>query len=127
MMQCQTPTARIVAALHDVVEDTDVTFEDLQREGFSDEVLAALRLVTHEPEVSYADYVVRCKPNATAREVKMSDLRDNASLDRALARPEKFQTDSARMTRYVLSYQFLAGMLSETDYRRLEASTHVDE
>mgnify|MGYP002634864475 CR=1 FL=1 len=111
--------ARIVAVLHDVVEDTELTLDDIRAEGFSDEILAALARVTHEEGQSYADYVVACKTNPIARQVKLSDLRDNANLNRLLMRPARFETDTARLQKYVLSYRFLSDEISEADYRKL--------
>lgn len=70
---------------------------------------------------SYAEYVIGCRPNPIARQVKLSDLRDNANLDRLLLRPEKFAGDSARLHRYVLSYRFLVGDVTEKQYRPLMA------
>ena len=62
-----------VALLHDVVEDTDVTFEDLEGE-FPEEVIEALRLMTHEEGVDYYDYVRAIKGNPIAKAVKMADV-----------------------------------------------------
>src|SRR5829696_2310593 len=76
--------AQIVAVLHDVVEDTHVTFAELEAAGFSRAVLDSLRLVTHVKEAPYADYVVRCKADLVAKVVKVADLRDNARLERAM-------------------------------------------
>lgn len=108
---------QIVAVLHDVVEDTAVTIADIRDAGFSNAVLEALDRVTHHSDVSYAEYVIGCKPNSIAREVKLADLRDNARLDRALLRPEKFASDTARVQRYLLSYRYLIDELSEAEYR----------
>ncbi len=119
MMGVESEEAKIVAVLHDVVEDTAVTLETLAGEGFSEQVLEALRRVTHGESQSYAQYVIGCHSNPIARQVKLSDLRDNANLDRLLLRPEKYDGDSSRMQRYVLSYRFLSGDLSETQYREL--------
>ena len=66
-----------VALLHDVVEDTDVTFEDLEGE-FPDEVMEALRLMTHDDDVDYFDYVRALKGNPIARAVKLGDLAHNS-------------------------------------------------
>ena len=75
--------AKMVAVLHDVVEDTAVTFDDLEREGFSAAVLAALRCVTHAEGESYADYAVRCQADPIARQVKLSSpIVDNDELDK---------------------------------------------
>ncbi|WP_158265257.1 HD domain-containing protein [Blastopirellula marina] len=119
MMGVSGEAAQIVAVLHDVVEDTPLTFDEVAAVGFSDEVLEALRLVTHEKEVPYADYVIACKANPIARQVKMSDLRDNSSLSRLLLRPDRLVSDSQRMQKYLLSYRFLQDELSEADYCRL--------
>lgn len=110
---------RIVAVLHDVVEDSDTTHDDIKQLGFSADVLEALKLVTHEADESYTDYVVACKANPIAREVKLSDLRDNSSVDRMLMRPARFEKDAARLQRYQLSYQFLLDEMSEDEYRQL--------
>ena len=66
-----------VALLHDVVEDTSVTFEDLRKE-FPSEVIEALRLLTHEKSVPYLDYVRKIKQNPVARTVKLADLVHNS-------------------------------------------------
>lgn len=119
MMGVEGEAAQIVAVLHDVVEDTDHTLDDIRAEGFSEEVLIALSLVTHEKDEPYSDYVINCKTNEIARQVKLSDLRDNASLNRLLLRPEKFEADAARMQKYVLAYRYLTDEISEDEYRRL--------
>src|SRR6516165_4662820 len=82
MMSVQGEEAQIVAVLHDVIEDTSVTADDLRRAGFSEQLVAAILCVTHRKDESYADYVVRCKANAVARQVKLADLTDNWRLDR---------------------------------------------
>ena len=71
-----------VALLHDVVEDTDLTFEDLEREGFPETVVAALRLMTHDDAVPYMEYVAQIKKNPIARAVKLADLRHNSDMTR---------------------------------------------
>jgi (p)ppGpp synthase/HD superfamily hydrolase len=117
MLRCTNPEAQIVGILHDVVEDTELTHGDLAKEGFSLPILDALELVTHEKSVPYADYVIACKANPIAREVKLADLHDNAQLSRAMMRPEQLARDAKRVTRYLLSYRFLSDEISENDYR----------
>lgn len=111
--------AKIVAVLHDVVEDTSVTIEDLRREGFGEDVLTAVACVTHRKEDPYADYVVRCRANPIARQVKLADLVDNSRLERCILRVDRIARDLARIHRYVLSYKFLTDQLGESDYRSL--------
>lgn len=91
-------TAKAVAWLHDVVEDTPVTFADLASEGVSDEVTAILKLLTHEPGVPYGEYIDRIKADPVARTVKLADLRHNSDLtrltnitERDIRRAEKYR------------------------------------
>src|SRR5688572_11029433 len=70
-------TEKIVAVLHDVVEDTSWTPDALRREGFSDEVLQALDGVTKREGETYEDFVKRAGSNPVARRVKLADLEDN--------------------------------------------------
>lgn len=84
-MMGKNDTERIVGFLHDVVEDTRYTFEDLEDEGFSAEVIAALRLLTHDKETPYMEYIERIclSGNRTAINVKINDLRHNLARGRA--------------------------------------------
>jgi hypothetical protein len=113
--------AKIVAILHDVIEDTSVTIDDLRRDGFSEDLLAGVECVTHRPEDPYTDYVVRCKNHPLARQIKLADLVDNSRPERCLLRVERIDRDWARIHRYILSYKFLTDRLSESDYRSLMA------
>ena len=88
----------VTALLHDVVEDTPYALEDLRQMGFPEEVMEALRLLTHDDDTPYLDYVVRLKDNPIARAVKLADLRHNSDMTRldhvddwALKRAEKYQ------------------------------------
>ena len=69
----------IVGVLHDVVEDTQLTFADLQNAGCSNEQIAALMLLTHSKEMPYLDYVERIAKsgNRLAIKTKLHDLQDN--------------------------------------------------
>lgn len=74
--------ATIVALLHDVVEDTDYTLEDIAAEGFGKDILEAVALMTHEDDIPYLDYVAKLKENPIARAVKLADLTHNSDLSR---------------------------------------------
>jgi hypothetical protein len=119
MQKVQGEEAMIVAVLHDVIEDTPVTTDDLRQADFSDKVLAALLCVTHRKDEPYADYVVRCKGDEIARQVKLADLEDNSRLDRTILRPQQFEADVARLRKYLLSYKFLTDQITEQQYRML--------
>jgi len=71
-----------VALLHDVVEDTDITFEDLKSMGIPDDVIEPLRLLTHEKGVPYMDYIHPIKSNPIATKVKLADLAHNMDKSR---------------------------------------------
>ena len=95
--QMDTEETTVVALLHDVVEDSELTLDDLRQMGFGDAVIAALALLTHDPAVEYMDYVRAIKDNPIARAVKLADLRHNSDLTRldtldekALARRGKY-------------------------------------
>ena len=88
----------VVALLHDVVEDTDYTLEDLAAMGFNDRVIAAIKVMTHDKRVPYMDYIAEIKKDPIARVVKMADLRHNGDITRmdhvdekALDRVEKYR------------------------------------
>ena len=72
----------VVALLHDVVEDTDYTLDDLKKMGFNKKVLDALSLLTHDPNVDYMDYVAEIKKCPLAKTVKLADLKHNSDLSR---------------------------------------------
>ena len=93
-----------VALLHDVVEDSDYTFEDLAGMGFTTQVLDALRLLTHADDVPYMDYVREIKKNPIAAVVKMADLQHNSDLSRVDTVDEKVL---ARRGKYLAAMQLL--------------------
>lgn len=80
--QMRDEASTIVALLHDVVEDTDYTLEELRACGFSSEVIEAIALLTHEPDVPYVDYLERIKTNALAKTVKLADIAHNSDQTR---------------------------------------------
>lgn len=77
-----TSDEKIVALLHDIVEDTEITFEYLERAGFSEEVVNAVKAITRELEESYNDYMRRVVKNELAYKVKLADMMDNSDVTR---------------------------------------------
>ncbi|MBR0483362.1 MAG: bifunctional (p)ppGpp synthetase/guanosine-3',5'-bis(diphosphate) 3'-pyrophosphohydrolase [Oscillospiraceae bacterium] len=89
----------VTALLHDVIEDTEYTFEDLKKHGFSETVIQAVSLLTHpKTDFDYTEYILKIKENPVAKAVKLADLYHNSDLSRldtidekALKRVEKYQ------------------------------------
>ena len=84
MMKMETEEARIAAVLHDVVEDSEWSLDDLRKKGFSEKVLHAVDCLTRRDEdgEDYFDYVKRAGSDPIARKVKLADLADNSDLKR---------------------------------------------
>ncbi|MCR8930742.1 MULTISPECIES: HD domain-containing protein [unclassified Pseudomonas] len=106
MLRMTTLEERIVAVLHDVVEDCGVSLDDLRKEGFSEEVLSAIESVTKVPGESYEDFVDRAAQNPIGRAVKLADLEENSDLSRItspgwedLERIEKYRRAIGRLRR----------------------------
>ncbi len=97
---------RIVAILHDVVEDTSVTLEELIEEGFSQDVIKAIDLLTHREEHTYDEYLERIATSgsALAVRIKILDLMDNIN---PLRLPEIGEREIARIRKYHKAYQRL--------------------
>ena len=94
----------VVALLHDVIEDTDYTFDDLLSMGYPDEVVEALTYLTHNKDILYEDYVKNIKSNKLARTVKLADLRHNSDLSRLNHVSEK---DIERREKYLRAIKYL--------------------
>jgi len=102
-------SAMIVALLHDVAEDTDLTIDDLQeRISLTDEEIQALKLLTHDEKIFYFDYIQRIKFNELAKPVKISDLNHNSDLSRI---PQDIRTekDFKRVEKYSQALKILIG------------------
>jgi (p)ppGpp synthase/HD superfamily hydrolase len=106
VLAVEDPTARIAAALHDVVEDGHFLISDLRAQGFSEEVLAAVDALSRRKGEPYEEYVARIAEDRTATLVKLADLRDNVDESRlATIRVE----DALRLRR---RYDAALGVLS---------------
>ena len=108
MMSLKSDNEKIVGVLHDVVEDAeDWDFERLQEEGFSKEVLDALRSVTKtSEEEDYNEFVQRTLTNEIGRAVKIADIRDNLDVTRI---GELRQKDMSRLNKYKNALKVLLG------------------
>jgi (p)ppGpp synthase/HD superfamily hydrolase len=82
MGKMDTHESRIVAILHDVIEDTPWTLDKLRKEGFSEEIISAIDHITRRDGESYLDYIHRVATNPLARKVKLADLEHNMDLRR---------------------------------------------
>ncbi|MDL2214956.1 GTP pyrophosphokinase [Dysgonomonas sp. OttesenSCG-928-M03] len=110
VMNAVDPTdAKIVAILHDVVENTDITFDDLINEGIPKHLVITLRLLTRSENMSYEDYIARIAENPLAVKVKLADMKDNMDLTRI---KEINEEDIERFKKYVDNYKFLKSRLS---------------
>lgn len=101
--------AKISAVLHDVVEDTDWTLQDLQDEGFDPLVLEAVSCLTHDDDEDYESYISKIAENSIAREVKMADLQDNMNIRRIQNLKQK---DLDRLQKYHRAWFRLGGNLA---------------
>lgn len=82
MMRVNNKEEMLVAILHDVLENSEWTVEDLHQEGFSKEILQAIDCLTHRETESYEEYIARAKSNRIAKVVKLADLEDHMDLSR---------------------------------------------
>ena len=94
----------VVALLHDVLEDTDITIEDLTRIGISDRQIAALKLLCHDDSVPYLEYVQAIRVDPIARTVKLADLYHNSDLTRLNVITTQ---DIERVEKYKLAIEIL--------------------
>ena len=100
----KTDEEKAVAYLHDVIEDTELTLEDLYEYGFSKEILEAVDIITKKRGEDYQSYLNSVKKNKLARAVKLADLRHNSDLTRFTEVTEK---DIKRKEKYQKAINFL--------------------
>ena len=100
----KTDEEKAVAYLHDVIEDTELTLEDLYEYGFSKEVIEAVDIITKKRGEDYQSYLNSVKKNKLARAVKLADLRHNSDLTRLTKVTEK---DIERKEKYQKAINFL--------------------
>ena len=99
-----TTDEKIVGVLHDVIEDSEWTFEARAAEGFPAHIINALRHITHLPDETYEKFIARVKKNPLATAVKLNDLSDNMDIRRL---PYLSDKDVKRLKRYLKAYKRL--------------------
>ena len=97
MLRMSSETEMMAAILHDVVEDTDWTLDQLRQAGFSEEVVQAIACLTHCGHETYDEFIARVRTNAIASKVKLADLEDNMDMRRLRTLTEK---DAERLHKY---------------------------
>jgi (p)ppGpp synthase/HD superfamily hydrolase len=100
MLQVDTDDARIVAVLHDVLEDTACSLVELRHAGYAERVIEALDRLTRRDDEAYELYLERIAEDALARQVKLADLTDNLANNRRLADASARRDVLERITRY---------------------------
>lgn len=103
-MRCRTDEEKMVALLHDTIEDTDVTPEYLLAEGFPQSVVDGILSVTKQEGESYEGFVARAKQNPLGRVVKLHDLEDNLDIFRLTALDADM---TARYNKYLAARKYL--------------------
>lgn len=116
MLSCSDPIAMQVAVLHDVLEDTAASAEELLAAGIGPDVVAAVSLLTKPETLSYRQYIDQLSGNPLAKQVKIADIQDNYRIDRVAYRPDHTLEDRQRIERYILSFDFLNHRIPREEY-----------
>ncbi|MBR4572090.1 MAG: HD domain-containing protein [Prevotella sp.] len=102
--RCSDPQAKLVALLHDVIEDTTATAEYLLRQGVPGEVVEVVEVLTRRSDESYDDYIHRVARHPLAKVVKLADLEDNMDIRRL---PTLTDADLRRLQTYHRAWRYL--------------------
>ncbi|EGK00609.1 MULTISPECIES: hypothetical protein [Dysgonomonas] len=113
MNSVNTIEAKIVAVLHDILEDTDITVDDLMAEAIPEELINQLLILAHSPDIEYNTYIEHIAKFPIATTVKLADLKDNMDTSRL---PEITDKDIQRLKKYQASYSFLTKKLNDNKY-----------
>lgn len=107
MIRLRTADERLVAVLHDVVEDSDTTLDDLRRLGYDEPIVQAVDHLTRRETESYEEFIARAAADPVARAVKIADLEHNLDTARL---GEITERDQARLARYQRALDYLGGL-----------------
>ena len=116
--RCSDIRAKIVALLHDTIEDTGITVDYLREQGFHEDITNGILSVTKRDGESYEDFVRRASKNEIGRIVKKADLEDNMDIRRLREITDK---DVERLRKYLKAWQFLDGTSLTTPAGPIEA------
>jgi (p)ppGpp synthase/HD superfamily hydrolase len=106
MLKAAQEDEQIVAVLHDTIEDSSLTLDDLRNEGFTETIVEAVDSLSRRKKESYEEFILRIKQNPLARRVKVLDLQDNTDLTRNKKTTEK---DRKRLEKYSKALDVLLG------------------
>lgn len=123
MLSRESELERICVVLHDVIEDTEWAFDDLRREGFSEEVITVLDCLTKQSGESYDDFIDRVLKNEAAYRVKLADLCDNMNLTRIENPIEK---DKERIQKYIKASKRIMDVLPLTEGIKNDRVIRID-
>lgn len=104
--RCFTDEEKMVALLHDTIEDTEITAEDLLSEGFPPYIVEAILSISRNEDETYEEFVKRTGLNPLGRAVKLHDLEDNMDISRLEQVTEKVLD---RLNKYIKAYRYLKG------------------
>jgi len=110
--QMNDENSTIVALLHDVIEDTSTTIDDLKLCGFNSKIIESLECLTHKKDVDYFDYIEHISRNKIATKVKIADLEHNMDINRIDDITDK---DLKRLEKYKKAYEFLTKMKNNVE------------
>lgn len=96
-----------VAFMHDIVEDTDYTLEDIKALGFPEEIVEAVDVITRRKDVSYMDYIKLVGENELARKVKIEDLKHNSDVSRTFGPVSDMEE---RLAKYKTAREYLENL-----------------
>lgn len=111
--KCKTSQAKIVALLHDVLEDSNITTTQLHELGIPDEIISWVLILTKEPNKVYKTYIAKVGNFDITTEVKLADLEDNMDISRL--HEELTEKDYIRLRKYKKAYEYLKGNYSIYD------------
>lgn len=113
-IKLETEEQKILGVLHDVVEDTNMTIEDIEQ-IFGEKIAKRLDLLTHKKGERYEEYIAKISEDIVCRRVKLADLMDNIMVDRVKKLPDNEET-FLRLRKYYKAIKFLNGGMTRTEY-----------